>query len=167
VAMSSVRHIRLIVCRLITITLNRKTACIWLILSHGYSSSGLFFILNNLYIRSISRRIFLCKNNFSYYIKFWLILLCFINLPAPPSANFISEIIIFFRILIKNNFAIIFFATYFLTSSAYSMYLYYRISSYSVNIKYRSSPLTIREVNILFIHIFFSFVSFMFMRKLV
>jgi NADH-ubiquinone oxidoreductase chain 4 len=28
VAMSSVRHIRLIVCRLITITLNRKTACI-------------------------------------------------------------------------------------------------------------------------------------------
>jgi NADH-ubiquinone oxidoreductase chain 4 len=65
-----------------------------IIIGHGISSSGLFFIVNVYYERSSRRRMYLNKGFLSVLpvASLILFLLCVANISAPPTVNFISEI---------------------------------------------------------------------------
>lgn len=106
VAYSSVVHINISLCALLTISISRIIRCFISIIRHGLCSSGLFFIVNLFYINSNSRSIFINKGLFklnSSLIILWFIL-CINNIGCPPSLNLIREIIIIFRIIRWNKF---------------------------------------------------------------
>jgi len=100
VAYSSVAHIGLVICSVFRgITLGISGG-LFMIISHGVSSSGLFCFVNIMYERLGRRRIFISKGliNLIPLFSLMLFLLCSSNISAPPSINLLSEIFIIMRI---------------------------------------------------------------------
>lgn len=94
VAYSSVVHINIIVCCLYTMIKLRFIRSYILIISHGICSSGLFYIVNLYYERSLRRLMFFNKGILNIYpsLRLWWIVYCAINFSFPLSLNFIREI---------------------------------------------------------------------------
>jgi len=61
IAYSSVSHISLVLLGILIITTFRYSGALLIILGHGLCSSGLFYLINLLYIRSLSRRVYINK----------------------------------------------------------------------------------------------------------
>lgn len=126
VAYSSVVHINMIVCCLFTIIKLRFIRSYVLMISHGVCSSGLFYIVNLYYERSIRRLIFFNKGILNIYpsLRLWWIIYCAINFSFPLSLNFIREIFLI-RVLIGWELRLmvyLIFVCFF--NRAYSLYLY-------------------------------------------
>lgn len=96
VAYSSVVHMNIIVCCLYTIIKLGFIRSYVLIISHGICSSGLFYIVNLYYERSLRRLIFFNKGILNIYpsLRLWWIIYCAINFSFPLSLNFIREVYI-------------------------------------------------------------------------
>ena len=112
VAYSSVVHINLIVCRLITLFNLGFLRSYITIISHGLCSSGLFYMLSIYYRRSTRRLLNLNKGlirKLSILILWWF-LLCSANFSFPLSLNFISEIIIMIVVINWDKFIIAYFS---------------------------------------------------------
>lgn len=126
VAYSSVVHINIILCCLYTIIKLRFIRSYILIISHGVCSSGLFYIVNLYYERSISRLIFFNKGILNIYpsLRLWWIVYCAINFSFPLSLNFIREIFIIRVIIGWEVILIIYLIVICFFNSAYSLYLY-------------------------------------------
>lgn len=67
---------------------------LWLSLSHGMASSGLFYLTNRTYLRFNRRRLYINKGlAFTIpLIRLWLFLLLIFNMASPPSLNLFREI---------------------------------------------------------------------------
>lgn len=100
VAYSSVAHIGLVICGIITGTRWGFNGGLIIIIRHGLGSSGLFCIVNVVYERLHRRRIHLNKGVLALIPVFRLIifLLCCSNISAPPTINLLSEISLLARI---------------------------------------------------------------------
>ena len=96
IAYSSVAHISLVFLGLICKTKISFIGALILILSHGFASSGLFFVARIFYLSSNSRRIYLNKGLVRVYPSLTLgwFLLCIANIAAPPTLNLVSEILL-------------------------------------------------------------------------
>lgn len=126
VAYSSVVHINLILCRIITLFNLGFLRRYIIIISHGLCSSGLFYIVNIYYRRTIRRLLILNKGlirKLSILILWWF-LLCSANFSFPFSINFIREILILIVIINWDNFIIIYLVLICFFRSAYSLYLF-------------------------------------------
>lgn len=126
VAYSSVVHINIIVCCLYTIIKLRFIRSYILIISHGICSSGLFFIVNLYYERSLRRLIFFNKGILNIYpsLSIWWMIYCAINFSFPLSLNFIREIYII-RVLVGWEVTLIIYLIFIcFFNRAYSLYLY-------------------------------------------
>jgi NADH:ubiquinone oxidoreductase subunit 4 (subunit M) len=101
VAYSSVRHMGLAICGLLTLTAYGYLGCLYLIISHGLVSSGLFYFVGCLYDRLGSRSVFLIRGLISVSPSFimFFFLLIIRNISCPPRLNLISEILICFSLL--------------------------------------------------------------------
>lgn len=67
---------------------------LWLSLSHGMASSGLFYLTNRTYLRFNSRRLYINKGlAFTIpLVSLWLFMLLIFNMASPPSLNLFREI---------------------------------------------------------------------------
>lgn len=101
VAYSSVVHINIILCSLITIFKGGFLGGYIIMVSHGLCSSGLFYIVNIYYERSGRRLLLLNKGILSKLpeIAMWWFVLCVVNFSFPFCIGFFSEILILRAIL--------------------------------------------------------------------
>ena len=94
IAYSSVVHMGLCLLTIFFVLNWSFEGGLWLSLSHGLASSGLFFLTNTTYLRFNRRRLFINKGlSFRLpVISFWWFLLLIFNMASPPSLNLFREI---------------------------------------------------------------------------
>lgn len=126
VAYSSVVHINLILCRIIIISKLGILGAYIIIVAHGLCSSGIFYIVNLYYERSIRRLLVLNKGIISKLpnITLWWFLLCVSNFSYPFSLNFLRELLILIVIVNWDLILIIYLIIICFIRRAYSLYLY-------------------------------------------
>lgn len=155
IAYSSISHIGIVIIGLITMSSWGLFGSYFLILGHGFCSSGLFYISNLFYFRTNSRRFYINKGLLNYIPTrgLFFFLLCAFNIRCPPRLNFIREIIIIPRII---NFwinSLVYFCFLSFLCACFRYYLYrYRFQGLYHNL-YRFSMINVYEFLCLFIHI--------------
>lgn len=94
IAYSSVVHMGLCLLTILFLLKWSFEGGLWLSLSHGLASSGLFFLTNSTYLRFNSRRLYINKGlAFTLpLIRLWLFILLIFNMARPPSLNLFREI---------------------------------------------------------------------------
>jgi len=94
IAYSSVVHMGLCLLTILFLLNWSFEGGLWLSLSHGLASSGLFFLTNRTYLRFNSRSLYINKGLAFRLplISFWWFLLLIFNMASPPSLNLFSEI---------------------------------------------------------------------------
>ena len=98
----------------------------YIIISHGYISSGLFYLVNLIYIQTNRRLIFINKGIIIFIpslILIWFIL-CLCNVGSPFSLNLISEILLFISLIFWFKYLFLILIIYCLLSFIYSIYLF-------------------------------------------
>nr|YP_010277831.1 NADH dehydrogenase subunit 4 [Cataglyphis aenescens]UHY95035.1 NADH dehydrogenase subunit 4 [Cataglyphis aenescens] len=126
VAYSSVVHMNILMCSMLTLMKMGIISAYILMISHGLCSSGLFFMVNLYYERSNSRLMFFNKGmmNILPSLSIWWFFLCAANFSFPFSLNFISEIFMIVTLVSWEMYMMIYLMMICFFSSAYSLYLY-------------------------------------------
>nr|AWN56353.1 NADH dehydrogenase subunit 4 [Pheidole oxyops] len=126
VAYSSVVHMNLMLCSLMTLSNFGFLSSYIMMISHGLCSSGLFYMVNIYYSRTSSRLLILNKGLVSKLsiLMLWWFLFCSANFSFPFSVNFISEIMMVMVILTWDKGLMIYLMLICFMSSAYSLYLF-------------------------------------------
>ena len=92
IAISSIVHIGIMLIRILLL-IKLRIFGRYIIISHGFISSGLFYLVNLIYIQTNRRLIFINKGIIVFIpslIIIWFIL-CLCNVGSPFSLNLISE----------------------------------------------------------------------------
>nr|YP_009654766.1 NADH dehydrogenase subunit 4 [Cloresmus pulchellus]QCI09321.1 NADH dehydrogenase subunit 4 [Cloresmus pulchellus] len=155
IAYSSVAHMGLVICGIMTCFYYGFLGSLILMIGHGLCSSGLFALANMIYERSHSRSLFINSGFITFMptmSMFWF-LFSINNMSSPPSLNLFGEIMLINSILGWSSLSILFigFSSFF--SCCYSIYLY-SMTQHGIlysGFKFESSGL-IREYFILFMH---------------
>jgi len=94
IAYSSVAHIALSLCGLLTIYIFGLTGNFYILIGHGICSSGLFSYVNIIYERSSRRRLSISKGVLGYRAisASIIFILRVVNIGAPPSINLFREL---------------------------------------------------------------------------
>lgn len=126
VAYSSVVHINILMCSILTLIKLGFIRAYIIIISHGLCSSGLFFIVNLYYERTHRRLIFFNKGIINLFpsLRIWWFILCAANFSFPFSLNFLREIFIISVIIRWDILIIIYLIIVCFFRRAYSLYLY-------------------------------------------
>nr|YP_004021071.1 NADH dehydrogenase subunit 4 [Solenopsis geminata]ADP01778.1 NADH dehydrogenase subunit 4 [Solenopsis geminata] len=126
VAYSSVVHMNMMLCALMTMYKLGSLGAYIMMISHGLCSSGMFYMVNLFYERSGSRLLIFNKGMMSKLssMMLWWFLLCVANFSFPFSLNFFSELMILMVILNWNLCMIIYLMMVCFMSGAYSLYLF-------------------------------------------
>nr|YP_010872883.1 NADH dehydrogenase subunit 4 [Pheidole yeensis]WGV34072.1 NADH dehydrogenase subunit 4 [Pheidole yeensis] len=167
VAYSSVVHMNLMLCSMMTLFNFSFLSSYIMMISHGLCSSGLFYMVNLYYMRTGSRLLMLNKglNSKLPSLMLWWFLLCSANFSFPFSLNFISEILMLMVIVNWDSLMMIYLLLICFFSSAYSLYLFSYVqqgSSLVMNMGYNNGML--KEYMVLMMHFF---PLFMFLLNLV
>nr|YP_009987578.1 NADH dehydrogenase subunit 4 [Tropidocephala brunnipennis]QBZ38051.1 NADH dehydrogenase subunit 4 [Tropidocephala brunnipennis] len=156
VAYSSVSHMGLIICGLVSLTDFGFLGSLFLMISHGLVSSGMFFLVGCLYERIGSRSIFIIRGlmNFMPSFVMFFFLLCVSNMSCPPSLNLVSEIFIIFSLINWDYFTLIylFFILFFSACSMICLFSFISHGLSSSMIFYMDSGL-VREFLCFFLHL--------------
>lgn len=164
VAYSSVSHIAIVIIGFFVFSKLRIISCFMLIVAHGLCSSGLFYLINIVYERSGSRRLFLNKGLISVFpsLRIWWFILCSFNMASPPSLNLIREIF-----LICSSFSWRFILVSFIIilcflRAVYNLFLFTSCNHgyLNSNLNYFNSCYLLEFFN-LFLHIFPVFLIFL------
>jgi NADH-ubiquinone oxidoreductase chain 4 len=126
VAYSSVVHINILICSIITLMKLGFIRSYIIIISHGLCSSALFFMVNMYYERTHRRLIFINKGilNILPSLSIWWFFICVANFSFPFSLNFLGEIFIIRTIIRWDLWVIIYLMIICFFRRAYSLYLY-------------------------------------------
>jgi len=170
VAYSSVRHMTMIILGIIRGKWIGLIGCLLMSISHGLTSSGLFFKVKILYLLSKSRNV-LFKKGFIViipYISFFFFVLCVSKCSAPPSLNLFSELFIIFSSI---NFRLInlffFFFSVFIVG-LYSIYLYViRFHGKWSRLKKNNIFFKFSQIAVLLLHTIPVYLLFFFMERLI
>lgn len=158
IAFSSVVHIGPVFCSIILVTYSGLLGSYWIIISHGFCSACLFFLLNIVYIVIGSRNLFFLRGGLNYFPFFSFIwfFFCVRNIGFPPTFNFFSEVIIMVGVFSYRNFLIIFFMFLLIIRGFYNILIYFFFNhgsgkNYLINFNLFSIK------NILSLYVFFVF----------
>ena len=102
---------------------------LWLSLSHGMASSGLFFLTNSLYTRLNRRRLFINKG-LSLAVPtmgLWWFLLIIFNMASPPSLNLFREIKMIVASIPQSTFIVIIATLSRFICAVYCLFMYANI----------------------------------------
>lgn len=156
VAYSSVAHIGMVICGILTGTRWGFNGSLIIIIRHGLGSSGLFCIVNAVYERLHRRRIYLNKGVLTLIPTFTLLifLLCCSNISAPPTINLLSEVCLLVRIFSFDRISILVFPLGSFFGAVFTFYMFsfsqhgkfYRVTQ-SLNLGVCS------EIHVLVLHI--------------
>ena len=157
IAYSSVAHIRLVLCGVITLRLWGFRGGIVVIVGHGLCSSGLFCLANIVYERIRSRSLVVGKGLLSFIprIGLWWFLLRVRNMARPPSLNLLGEIRLIIRIISWRKMRILGLSLLSFFRAAYTLYMY-RLSQHGLfyNSLFSCCSGKVREYLVLFLHWF-------------
>jgi NADH-ubiquinone oxidoreductase chain 4 len=94
IALSSVAHIAIVIAAILTFTSWGVNRALFIIIGHGFCSSGLFCIANLLYERTHTRNLIISKGFYllTPVLTTWCFLLASANIAAPPTLNLLGEI---------------------------------------------------------------------------
>lgn len=154
VAYSSVVHINMLLCAIITIIKLGIIRAYIIIISHGLCSSGLFFVVNLYYERSGRRLLLFNKGiiNLIPRLMIWWFILCVANFSFPFSLNFIREIFIISVIIGWEIINIIYLIFICFFRSAYSLYLCSYVLHGKINLNFKIYIISLKDFIILIIH---------------
>ena len=156
IAYSSVVHMGLCLLSTLFILNWSFEGGVWLSLSHGLASSGLFFLTNSTYLRFNRRRIYINKGlAFSIpKIRLWLFLLLIFNMASPPSLNLFREIKMVVTTVTISNFILIMSVISRFFCAAYCLFLFRNLHHGKHNNTQKfSNSLIISEHFVLFYHL--------------
>nr|YP_009974402.1 NADH dehydrogenase subunit 4 [Chanohirata hamata]QNJ33332.1 NADH dehydrogenase subunit 4 [Chanohirata hamata] len=156
VAYSSVAHMGLCIMGLMTMTSWGLWGSFLLMLSHGFCSSGLFYMVNIFYCRSLSRSFYVNKGLLMYMPScslFWFLLCCF-NMSCPPSLNFFSEFFILISMIKYWGFSVFYFMLISFFCACFSYYLYSFIHNGVYCNLYSFMSVSVLETLCIFMHLF-------------
>uniref|UniRef100_A0AAU7YTK9 NADH-ubiquinone oxidoreductase chain 4 n=1 Tax=Phraortes similis TaxID=3127883 RepID=A0AAU7YTK9_9NEOP len=126
IAYSSVIHMGLVLCGILTFNYWGFYGSLILMLAHGLCSSGLFCLSNIIYERLGSRSMYILKGLLSFMpsMSLWWFFLSVYNMAAPPSLNLMGEIMLFNSVISFYSFNTLIFIFLSFFSAVYSLYLY-------------------------------------------
>ena len=149
IALSSVSHMTFLILGLSRLFVDRIKGGLLIIISHGFSSSLIFYFFNCLYQRVLTRRIFISKSLNSYVYLNFLIIVCVINFGVPPSINFFREIILCFSIVTWSKILILCLFLVMFINTFFSIILFTRVKDYSKMTIYSHSELNLSEMTVI------------------
>nr|YP_010264253.1 NADH dehydrogenase subunit 4 [Carebara diversa]UIO59239.1 NADH dehydrogenase subunit 4 [Carebara diversa] len=155
VAYSSVVHMNMMLCSLMTLFKVGVLASYIMMVSHGLCSSGLFYMVNIYYERTGSRLLLLNKGAMSKLssMAFWWFFLCVANFSFPFSLGFFSEIMMLSVILNWEPVFMIYIMMICFISSAYSLNLFSFIQHGNLGGSESGGPMNlVKEFMIIIIH---------------
>ena len=126
IALSSVVHIRTCIGGLLILRDFGLKGSFFIIISHGLTSSGLFYLVGIVYRRRGRRRIVINKGliNLIPTISLWWFLLLRRNISAPPTLNLLREVILISSILRIRWVYFLPLGLIIFFRAAYSLYIY-------------------------------------------
>nr|DBA43645.1 TPA_asm: ND4 [Bombus lepidus] len=126
IALSSVVHMSIMSLGLLVGKKISVLGSLLMMISHGLVSSGLFYLVNMIYMQSSSRIIFINKGmlNLMPSMTMMWFLMCVYNSGAPLSLNMVSEIFLLMSLVSWCKFLFMILLIYCLISFVYSIYLF-------------------------------------------
>nr|ALO64799.1 NADH dehydrogenase subunit 4 [Nomada flava] len=126
VAMSSIIHMGLMISSMFIYMKISFLGSYLMMLSHGLTSSGLFYLINIIYQQTKTRLMIINKGMIMFMPSMSLMwfMMCSSNMAAPMSLNLISEIFLLLNLMIWMKFLILILMLYCLFSFIYSIYLF-------------------------------------------
>nr|YP_010022216.1 NADH dehydrogenase subunit 4 [Oxyopes licenti]QOL12231.1 NADH dehydrogenase subunit 4 [Oxyopes licenti] len=130
IAYSSVAHMGFVLLGLFSMMKLGMMGAILMMIAHGLSSSALFLLTNDLYLKYHSRSIVLFKSliSISPNITFWWFMFTMVNISAPPTINTVSEIFIMMSTLMWNKMTMIMIFLSSIVVTSFSMMMFLNIS---------------------------------------
>nr|UBI44009.1 NADH dehydrogenase subunit 4 [Eysarcoris montivagus] len=126
IAYSSVAHMSLVICGIMSYTSYGFIGSLVMMIGHGFCSSALFCLANIIYERSGSRSLFINKGYLMMMPSlslFWF-LLCSNNMSSPPSLNLLGEIYLINSVISWDAMTFLFLGMMSFMSCCYSIYLF-------------------------------------------
>nr|UJI65695.1 NADH dehydrogenase subunit 4 [Dipseliopoda setosa] len=157
IAYSSVSHMSMILCGLMTMNYYGMIGSINLMIAHGLCSSGLFCLANISYERLSSRSLFINKGllNLMPSMSLWWFMLCSMNMAIPPSLNLLSEILLMNSLIMWSWLMLLYIFIMSFFSGLYSLYLYsYSQHGQLYNGLFSFNSGELREFLLMFLHWF-------------
>lgn len=156
IAYSSIGHIGLILCAIISCSSWAIIGALVIIIAHGLASSAIFVIANINYDIFNTRSIILSKGILIFsptFSIFWFIFIA-INIATPPSINLFREILLISASIALSLNLILPLALLTFLAAAYSLYIYSTLNHGSIN-SYSNSynSLSIKDISILTLHL--------------
>nr|DBA43567.1 TPA_asm: ND4 [Bombus haemorrhoidalis] len=126
IAMSSVIHMSLMSLGLLVNSKLSVVGSLFMMISHGFTSSGLFYLVHMIYDQTNSRLIFINKGmmNLMPSMSLMWFLMCVYNSGAPISLNMVGEIFLMMGLINWFKYMFIFLFFYCFLSFIYSIYLF-------------------------------------------
>lgn len=155
VAYSSVCHIRYVVGRFLSGFKLGERRGLLIIVGHGICSRSIFFRVNLLYKRYLTRNIILLKgiqNLFPFFRLLWFFI-CVINLGVPLTINFISEVISIVSIVTWRRLILLPIIRISFIRAFYSLYIYIRVQYGKIVLYKGRESVKIVEYTIIIIHL--------------
>jgi len=141
IAYSSVAHMNFAILGLFSYNLESFQGSFFLMISHGFSSGALFFLIGILYNRFSTRLIFYYSGLIQIMPLFNVIFFFFIlvNFGFPGTANFIGEFLVFINFFYLQSFFLLILLFWVLFCSLiYNILLYIRLSFGMINVNFFS-----------------------------
>nr|YP_010849275.1 NADH dehydrogenase subunit 4 [Krisna expansiva]WGG89415.1 NADH dehydrogenase subunit 4 [Krisna expansiva] len=159
IAYSSISHMGLCLVGFLSLCKLGILSSYLMMISHGFCSSGLFYVCNVIYLRTLSRSFYINKGLMGFIpgLTLILFLLCLFNMSCPPSVNFLSEVFIMYSIVKYWKMSMFFFFFISFLSSCFSFFLYFYIQHGQFSYFYSFSNVYLVEYLLMFIHIIFIF----------
>nr|UCC46047.1 NADH dehydrogenase subunit 4 [Microdeuterus sp. HEM078] len=155
IAYSSVAHMSLVICGIMTCSYYGFVGCLVMMLGHGLCSSGLFCLANIIYERTHSRSMIINKGMIIFMpglSLFWF-LLCSSNMSSPPSLNLLGEIYLIISIVGWDYLSFLFLMFASFISCCYSIYLYSTTQhGFMYSGLFKLSFISLREYLLVFLH---------------
>lgn len=122
-AYSSIVHINFLIFNLFVLYKITKFSSFLLIISHGFSSSFIFFLVGEIYKFNGSRIFYYFKSFFfkNFIVIIFIFILFFININVPFTLGFLRELKSFLRIFCYKKFFLFVLFIYFMYSFFYSL----------------------------------------------
>nr|UPL65424.1 NADH dehydrogenase subunit 4 [Sadoletus valdezi] len=155
IAYSSVSHMGLVICGIMSLNIYGYYGSLVLMLGHGLCSSALFALANIIYERSHSRSLYINKGFITFMptISMFWFLFSINNMASPPSLNLLGEIYLINSLMSWDFYLFIFLGISSFMSCCYSIYMYSIIQHGSLfNGLMLDNYGTLREYLLLFFH---------------
>nr|BAV58420.1 NADH dehydrogenase subunit 4 [Apis cerana japonica] len=154
IAISSIVHMGIMIMSMMTFFDISIMGGYLMMISHGLSSSGLFFLVNVIYSQTNSRLMFVNKGmiNFMPSMSLLWFMLCSSNMGSPVSLNLISEVMLIIGLVSWMKFLMLILILYCLFSFIYSIYLFMFINHGKIFLVFKIKNGLLVEYFILMMH---------------